>query len=126
MPFDDRGLAYGDGLFETVLVRDGRPLLWDYHVARLQRGCALLGIDAPADESLAALPAEAGPGLAVLKLIVTRGSGGRGYQAPAEPEPRLRWQLSAFEPRPEHWRHGVAVRPASGSIVKVPSPTAPS
>ncbi|MDW5378891.1 aminodeoxychorismate lyase [Halomonas sp. HP20-15] len=110
VPFDDRGLAYGDGLFETVLVRDGQPLLWDYHLARLQRGCAVLGMDAPAEASLAALPAAAGSGLAVLKMIVTRGSGGRGYQPPAEPEPRLRWQLSAFEPRRERWQHGVAVR----------------
>ncbi len=110
VPFDDRGLAYGDGLFETVLVRDGRPLLWGYHLARLQRGCALLGIDVPADASLAALPAKAGAGLAVLKLIVTRGSGGRGYQLPSEPRSRLRWQLTTFEPRREHWQHGVAVR----------------
>lgn len=110
VPFDDRGLAYGDGLFETVLVRDGQPLLWDYHLARLQRGCAALGITAPDAELLASLPAEAGSGLAVLKVIVTRGSGGRGYQPPAQPEPRLRWQLSAFEPRREHWQRGVAVR----------------
>lgn len=110
MPFDDRGLAYGDGLFETVLVRDGQPLLWDYHLARLQRGCALLDINAPDAGLLATLPAKAGAGLAVLKVILTRGSGGRGYQPPAEPAPRLRWQLSAFEPRRERWQRGVAVR----------------
>lgn len=110
VPFDDRGLAYGDGLFETVLVRDGRALLWDYHLARLQRGCAVLGMNAPAAEWLASLPAEAGAGLAVLKMIVTRGSGGRGYQSPTQPEPRLRWQLSAFEPRRERWQSGVAIR----------------
>lgn len=110
VPFDDRGLTYGDGLFETVLVRDGRPSLWDYHLARLRRGCAALGIDAPDEAVLATLPAAAESGLSVLKVIVTRGSGGRGYQAPADPEPRLRWQLSAFEPRRERWQHGVAVR----------------
>ncbi|WP_136066795.1 aminodeoxychorismate lyase [Modicisalibacter radicis] len=110
VPLDDRGLAYGDGLFETVLVRDGRPLLWDYHLARLQRGCQALGMAVPDTRTLAALPAEAGAGLAVLKVILTRGSGGRGYQPPVESEPRLRWHLSRFEPRLERWQRGVTVR----------------
>src|SRR5690554_8032974 len=48
-PLDDRGAAYGDGLFETLLVRDGRPLLWDEHLARLARGCHVLGIPMPAE-----------------------------------------------------------------------------
>ena len=41
---DDRGLQYGDGLFETVAVRDGAPRLWDYHVERLRNGAARLGL----------------------------------------------------------------------------------
>ncbi len=107
LPLDDRGLAYGDGLFETVLVRDGRPLLWEAHLARLARGCERLGFAMP--EGLEALPAQAGVGLKVLKLIVTRGGGGRGYLAPEAPHPRLRWQLSDFVPRPERWS-GVRAR----------------
>ncbi|WP_431023647.1 aminodeoxychorismate lyase [Halomonas sp. H5] len=107
LPLDDRGLAYGDGLFETVLVRDGRPLLWEAHLARLARGCERLGFAMP--EGLEALPAQAGVGLKVLKLIVTRGGGGRGYLAPETPSPRLRWQLSDFVPRPERWS-GVRAR----------------
>ena len=47
LPLNDRGLAYGDGVFETVLVRDGTPLLWDAHLARLTRGCERLGFPAP-------------------------------------------------------------------------------
>lgn len=109
-PLDDRGAAYGDGLFETVLLRDGRPLLWDEHLARLVRGCHALGIPMPAERELAAPLAEAGPGLVVLKLILTRGSGGRGYRPPASPEPRLRWQLATFAPAQSHWREGVRVR----------------
>ena len=38
----DRGLLYGDGLFETLLVEAGRPQLWDYHLQRLQRDCRIL------------------------------------------------------------------------------------
>ncbi|WP_048306286.1 aminodeoxychorismate lyase [Halomonas sp. PR-M31] len=110
VPIDDRGFAYGDGLFETVLVRDGKPLLWQEHLARLARSCEWLAITAPERHVLDALPAEAGSGLHVLKIVVTRGSGGRGYLPPAKPEPRLRWQLSPFAPREDRWREGVAVR----------------
>ncbi|MDR5868249.1 aminodeoxychorismate lyase [Halomonas koreensis] len=110
MPFDDRGLAYGDGLFETVLVRDGVPCLWDEHLARLARGAAALGIPMPSREILEALPPRAGDGLAVLKLVLTRGSGGRGYLPPAPAEPRLRWRAAPFAPAAERWREGVRVR----------------
>ncbi|MBE0489056.1 MAG: aminodeoxychorismate lyase [Halomonas sp.] len=109
-PLDDRGAAYGDGLFETVLLRDGRPLLWEEHLSRLVRGCHALGIPMPAEHELAAPLAEAGIGLFVFKLMLTRGSGGRGYRPPAFPETRLRWQLAAFAPTETHWQQGVRVR----------------
>lgn len=109
IPFDDRGYAYGDGLFETVLVRDGHPLLWDAHMARLQDGCRRLGIACPPLAEIERLPAHAGSGLHVLKLVLTRGSGGRGYLPPAEPEARLRWRITPFTPRARHWQ-GVKVR----------------
>ncbi|MBZ0331846.1 aminodeoxychorismate lyase [Halomonas sp. ANAO-440] len=110
VPLDDRGLAYGDGLFETVLVRDGQPLLWDQHMTRLARGCQVLGIPLPSRDELDRLPGQAGPGLRILKLILTRGSGGRGYLPPASSLPRLRWQVMAFSPQPLRWRDGVRVR----------------
>ena len=43
----DRGFSYGDGLFETLAVHDGRPLLWERHMARLREGCERLAIAAP-------------------------------------------------------------------------------
>jgi 4-amino-4-deoxychorismate lyase len=110
VPFDDRGLAYGDGLFETVLVRDGLPLLWDEHLARLQEGCRRLGIAFPVRRCLDELPAKSGAGLQVLKLLLTRGSGGRGYLPPAGAEPRLRWRSVPFVPQPARWADGVRVR----------------
>ncbi|MGM0983941.1 MAG: aminodeoxychorismate lyase [Pseudomonadota bacterium] len=109
-PLDDRGVAYGDGLFETVLVRDGVPLLWEAHLARLARGCRVLDIPMPAQLDLERPLAQAGEGLAVFKLIVTRGSGGRGYAPPEFPMPRLRWQLSPFAPDTARWKTGVRVR----------------
>ncbi|GGX81312.1 aminodeoxychorismate lyase [Litchfieldella qijiaojingensis] len=110
LPVDDRGVAYGDGLFETVLVRDGRPCLWDYHMARLQAGCRRLGIPMPERDVLDRLPAQAGVGLLVLKLILTRGSGGRGYLPPEAPEPHLRWQCLPFTANERNWREGVRIR----------------
>ncbi|MEQ6887646.1 aminodeoxychorismate lyase [Halomonas sp. CS7] len=109
-PLEDRGVAYGDGLFETVLVRDGTPLLWEQHLARLARGCRVLRIPLPAREHLEAPLVEAGEGLSVLKLILTRGSGGRGYAPPDTPAPQLRWRLGPFVPSAERWREGVRVR----------------
>jgi 4-amino-4-deoxychorismate lyase len=78
----DRGLAYGDGVFETVAVRAGQPLLWPQHIARLQQGLARLGITA-VSEALLQQEAQtlcAGQARAVLKIIVTRGISGRGYR----------------------------------------------
>lgn len=78
----DRGLQYGDGLFETMRVRRGRIRLVDYHLQRLDTGCRRLGITGvslPAlrrELSRIARPSRAG----VLKLIVTRGPGPRGYR----------------------------------------------
>ncbi|WP_227368387.1 aminodeoxychorismate lyase [Halomonas sp. M20] len=110
VPIDDRGFVYGDGLFETVLIRDSQPVLWQEHLARLAQGCERLAMVAPERHALDALPAEAGPGLHVLKIVVTRGSGGRGYLPPVSPLPRMRWQLSPFAPREDRWREGVTVR----------------
>ncbi|XKF14519.1 aminodeoxychorismate lyase [Halomonas sp. BLK-85] len=114
VPFDDRGLAYGDGVFETVLLRGGQPVLWQYHRARLLRGCATLAISPPSDQALEACwQASSGQasdtGLEVLKIIVTRGSGGRGYACPPDPAPRLLSHRSSFTPIPQRWREGISV-----------------
>lgn len=88
----DRGLAYGDGLFETVLVHNGRAVWWAAHWARLARGAKALGIALPPQRwlqaEMAALLANA-PARAVFKLIVSRGAGGRGYAADPVLEPSL-------------------------------------
>ena len=45
LALDDRGLAYGDGLFETIAVLDGKARMLDAHLDRLALGCRVLGID---------------------------------------------------------------------------------
>lgn len=81
----DRGFNYGDGVFETILVVDGAPVWWEEHLARLRRGCERLGIAWPGNEAFhGATNAARG----VIKLVVTRGVGGRGY-APSKGEPTV-------------------------------------
>ena len=80
---DNRGLQYGDGLFETLAVVNGKPCLWRRHMARLQAGARRLRIALP---DAAILLAEARRAIAsaqhcVLKIIVTRAGEGRGYRA---------------------------------------------
>lgn len=80
----DRGFNYGDGLFETLAVSDGRPLFLTEHLQRLRDGCERLLIPCPDAELLAAelRQCAAGRQSAVLKLVVSRGVGGRGYRQP--------------------------------------------
>jgi len=77
----DRGLQFGDGVFETMAVDDGRPLCLQRHLDRLALGCSRLAISAPEPATLEeeCMQVCAGAGRAVLKVIVTRGVGGRGY-----------------------------------------------
>ncbi|WP_369964107.1 MULTISPECIES: aminodeoxychorismate lyase [Marichromatium] len=107
----DRALHYGDGLFETLLVRAGRPCQWSRHLARLAHGCARLGLPLPPAAQLESELATLLDGVeeGVLKLMLTRGSGGRGYRPPMRPEPRRILLLYPRPPGPD-WRRGVAVR----------------
>lgn len=109
----DRGLAYGDGLFETLAVVEARAQHWDRHFARLLRGCERLGIPAPDPLCLAQEAASlcAGVPRGVLKLILTRGVGGRGYRPPPQPEPTRILSLHAWPDYPaSHREQGVKVR----------------
>ncbi len=78
----DRGLAFGDGVFETCRVRQGEIPLWDFHRRRLEQGLSTLSI--PMDMELLEhyrnelLDADLRQD-SVLKLTVTRGVTGRGY-----------------------------------------------
>ena len=48
----NRGLNYGDGIFETLLVHNGRPRRWQGHMERLGVGCERLGLMMPPLQSL--------------------------------------------------------------------------
>jgi 4-amino-4-deoxychorismate lyase len=91
LPADDRGLAYGDGVFETVLVHDGRPVWWQAHLDRLEQGARVLGIAMPAAAAWRAdcdALCAGTSGRQVLKLLLTRGSSRRGYAVDPQGVPR--------------------------------------
>jgi 4-amino-4-deoxychorismate lyase len=103
VPVDDRGLLYGDGVFETLAWRGGVLRFVDLHLARLRRGLETLGIAAPSESSLRGeLSLACGPGDAIVKLLVTRGSGGRGY---APPRPAIARRILYRYPWPVDPRH---------------------
>ncbi len=78
---EDRGLLYGDGLFETILCQRGRPVLFDEHMRRLQMGCKKLDICMlEKDLVLAELSECAQQSDCIIKIIITRGVRARGYQ----------------------------------------------
>ncbi len=109
----DRGLHYGDGLFETIAIRNAKPSFWHYHIERLTHGCGRLGIPVP-DERLLAQEAATlchGQARAILKIIITRGSGGRGYQAPESVKATRLLGLYPWPDYPDNnWSGGVALR----------------
>ena len=100
VPADDRGLLLGDGLFETLLAEDGRLEDFGRHLARMVRGCAVLGLDPPTeaavrDAAVQALEAAGlGSGRAAVRLTLTGGAG-RGLDRPTPASGRLIASASA-------------------------------
>jgi 4-amino-4-deoxychorismate lyase len=97
-----RGLAYGDGVFETMRAVGGALPWWPAHRARLARGAARLGIAMPSNDALdtALRDLLRDHPDAVVKLVLTRGSGGRGYAPPADAPPVWLLSASALPPAP--------------------------
>jgi 4-amino-4-deoxychorismate lyase len=95
LPLPDRALAFGDGLFETLLLRRGDPLFTDLHMQRLQRGLQVLAfpdcLATAGEQLLVATGAVRNLGWpwAALRLTISRGPGPRGYAPPVATKPRI-------------------------------------
>ncbi len=121
----DRGLHFGDGVFETIACLHGRPRLLSLHLERLAHGCRALGIAAPASRTLRAEieSLAAAQERAIVKLIVTRGTAiARGYAASGREQAtrvaiRYPWPVedTAWQQR------GVAVRVAAMRLGESPA-----
>ena len=102
----DRGLAYGDGLFETILMGPSGPILLDAHLARLRQGARYLEIPC-SEEALSFWWQEverrwrqAKRTTGIVKLIWTRGAGGRGYRPPPSAMPTVITAFHDYSPPP--------------------------
>jgi 4-amino-4-deoxychorismate lyase len=106
IPVTDRGLAYGDGVFRTLLAVNGQPLHWPKHEAKLRGDCAVLDLPAlPAGTLLQEVrTVSAGHTRAVVKILVTRGSGPRGYALPIPCVPTRMVTADAHTPSLHHER----------------------
>lgn len=108
---DDRGLQYGDGVFETMRVANGKIEYWAEHQTRLQDGCQRLKLNIELPQLLQQLDMvlEQVPE-GVLKLIVTRGQSERGYKISGDEQVTLIWMLSNFPEYPSrYYQQGIDV-----------------
>lgn len=93
LPITDRCIHYGDGLFETIAIANNLPMFMHEHLQRLAKACLTLKIPiinlkviaADVENFLQQFPQQQ----AILKILVTRGSGGRGYAPPKDVQPRI-------------------------------------
>ena len=116
VPIDDRGLQYGDGLFETVAIRSGEPRLWSLHCERLARGCDALSIQMPSERVLtdgiehAISASNVSAAYSIVKIIVTAGVSQRGYGRAANAEPMILFGAFASKPPPaSYYKDGIAM-----------------
>ena len=109
----DRGFQYGDGLFETIEVRANQPIFLEQHLKRLNTDSQRLYLP---KIDLTLLRTEIkmlcqNIGNAVLKIIITRGSGGRGYRQPDVIQPTRILSLHPFPDYPKsHYSNGIVAR----------------
>ncbi|MDD8057967.1 aminodeoxychorismate lyase [Shewanella sp. ER-Te-42B-Light] len=125
-PFD-RGLAYGDGVFATMRTASANQtaavLFIDNHLSRLQQSCLRLGMHWQASDALVSqlLSLATQYPQHCIKLLLTRGEGGRGYQAPAQPQINEIVSVTAI---PEHYyqwqQQGIALALSPITLARQP------
>ena len=81
VPVSNRGLNYGDGLFETIAISNNQPQFWQLHMDRLSSGCQRLGLSMPSQSILLREVKTVISGLpkAVVKIVLVRQGAARGY-----------------------------------------------
>jgi 4-amino-4-deoxychorismate lyase len=106
LPASDRAIQFGDGCFTTVRIAAGQICLLDAHLQRLQMACEKLLIPFVAWAELQREMVELARGneRGVLKVIISRGSGGRGYSAANCLHPVRILSVSGYPAHYDGWR----------------------
>jgi branched-chain amino acid aminotransferase len=112
----DRGLQFADGVFDTMAVHRGRPLLFDRHMARLAAAASMIGIEADmtAVESVVLdVLRDLHKRDAIVRTTVTRGTGPRGLWPATTEEPTI---LAVAQP----WELSLVGQPARLVVASAP------
>lgn len=106
LPASDRAIQFGDGCFTTARIVAGQVCLLDAHLQRLQQACEKLLIPFVEWAALQREMVELARGndRGVLKVIISRGSGGRGYSAANCLHPTRLLSVSAWPVHYDGWR----------------------
>lgn len=106
LPASDRAIQFGDGCFTTARILDGNVCLLEAHIRRLRHGCETLMIPFTHWDTLhqEMCKLASGKQSGVLKVIITRGSGGRGYSAASCLSPTRILSVSACPAHYSRWR----------------------
>ncbi|EOC3059008.1 aminodeoxychorismate lyase [Cronobacter dublinensis] len=106
LPAADRAVQFGDGCFTTARVRDGIVIMLEQHLARLREGCERLMITQPDGDALREEMRQAAQGQesAVVKVIITRGAGSRGYSIAGCGSPTRIVSRAAYPAHYDAWR----------------------
>ncbi len=109
---EDRGLAYGDGVFRTLRMKSGRPVCWERQYAKLHQDCTALRIACPSALLLSSELQQLGKTQpeGVAKIIITRGASIRGYAPSPQSEATRILSLAPDTTYPvEYAKQGVRV-----------------
>ena len=127
LSLNDRGLNYGDGLFETLRIEGGRPCLLRRHLDRLGRGMKQLGFESIQEitgcfeSEIESLLADQKSERQVLKLLLTRGQGARGYRVTEALQPSRVLILSDYPDYPSAWyQQGISLFPCQTRLGNQP------
>jgi len=118
----DRGLQYGDGVFRTLRASSGKLIWWGDHYAKLAADARALGIACPVEEVLKPECLTVAQGQdCVVKVILTRGAGQRGYALPDPASPTRMVMSSALPDYPAAFvSQGIKVRWCSLKLGRQP------
>ncbi|MEQ1967102.1 aminodeoxychorismate lyase [Xenorhabdus nematophila] len=102
LPVNDRAVQFGDGCFTTIRIEQGQPALLSLHIRRLQKSVEKLLMPASdwtqLENHIKQVVQECESG--VLKVILSRGAGNRGYSIDGAIEPT---EILSLNPYPEHY-----------------------